>query len=307
VPEAVAAQPELPLTPAAPPAVVKPAKGRFVIPDDAVLDTPAPASKATAESAGATPDAQNTGDEATPATPEAKPEEPETPEQAAKRQGRRFERKLDKAYRQRAEAQARAEFLQQELEKVKQTPAAAKAAEGEPTLAQFDYDPEKYAAAKADYAKTQAVKEFESKQKQQSAHAEHAKLISSWEEKVAKAEDKFDDFHEVVGDLQPNTPFVAAIMHADNGPDVAHYLGKHASEAESIAKLPPLQQVFEIGKLAAKLSATPVQPKAPSKAPAPIAPLTGTTPATSASLDDTSMSDEAWMKMRRKQVAAKRH
>jgi len=304
VTEAVAAQPELPLAaPAAP--------KRFIIPDDPVVTAPSGAEKpkAVAESAGATPGAQNTGDEATPATPEAKPDEGLTPEQVAerdrKREGRRIEKKLGKAYREAAEAKARADLAERQLNEARQA-NAPKAPEGEPKLADFDYDPEKYATAKAEYAKTQAAKELDAKQKQESVKAEHAKLISSWEEKVDSATDKYDDFSTVVGDLQPNTPFVAAVMHAENGADVAYHLGKNPKEAERIARLQPLLQVFEIGKLAAKLSAEPAKPKAPSKAPAPITPLTGAAPTTSNSLDDKDLPDAVWMQRRNKSLAAKR-
>ena len=90
-------------------------------------------------------------------------------------------------------------------------------------------------------------------------------LVSSWEEKADAARDKYEDFDEVVGELAPNTPFTAAIMQAENAGDLAHHLGKNTKEAERIAKLQPLQQVFELGKLAAKLAARTVEPKTPSK------------------------------------------
>ncbi len=177
--------------------------------------------------------------------------------------------------------------------------------EGEPTLEQHGYDPEKYAAAKAEFATTQKAKEFEAKQREASVTAERQRLVSGWEAKVDRADDKYDDFKDVVGELQPNTPFVAAIMHAENGEDVAYHLGKNPKEAERIAQLPPLVQVFEIGKIAAKLSAAPEKPKTPSKAPAPITPLSGAAPATSA--EPSEQDDMAtWIKKRQKQVYGKR-
>ncbi len=272
---------------------------RFVIPDEPAPTAPTPAPAASE----ATP-AQNTGDQATPATPDAKPEEPLTPEQEAKRAGRRFERKLDKAYKARAEAQARAEFLQKELETARQA-SAPKAPDGEPRLEQFDFDPEKYAAAKAEFAKTQTAKDFETKQRQETMKAEHQRLVSSWEEKAERGADKYDDWQETVGELQLNSPFVAAIMEADNGDDIAHYLGKHAKDAQRIAALPPLSQAREIGKLEAKLLLEPVKPKTPSKAPAPITPLTGVAQvATDVPSEEDDMA--TWIKKRQRQVYGKR-
>ena len=85
---------------------------RFVIPDDPTV-TPSGTSvePVVAESV---PDAHNTEEQAPSTEPEAKPEEV-TPELAAKREGRRFERKLDKAYRAKAEQQARADILEKHV------------------------------------------------------------------------------------------------------------------------------------------------------------------------------------------------
>ena len=292
---------QAPVAPAAPAATPPAPKvtGRFEIPVDAPVRTTAKAApEVPAAAASDAPAAQDTEDSATPAAPEANPD---TPEAESKRNQRRLDRKIDKAYRQRAEAQARAEFLEKQLVEARAAQAPAKAAEGEPKLADFDYDPEKYAAAKAEYATKKAETELATKQRTAAQQAEHQRLVSAWDAKVDRAEGKYDDFTEVVGDLQPNSPFVAAIMEADNGEDIAYHLGKNPKEAERIAKLPPLSQIREIGKLEAKLAATPEKPKAPSKAPAPIAPLTGTTPAASASPSERDdMRD--WMRKRQKQV-----
>lgn len=271
-----------------------PAPKRFVIPDGAIEDVKPAASETP------TP-AQNKGPEASPATPEAKPEETKeeevTPEQAAKREGRRFERRLDKAYRARAEAEARAKFAEEQLSKIQQP----KSPDGEPKLEQFDYDPEKYAAAKAEFAKSQAAKEFESKQRDTVAKAEHQRLAADWEEKVEKALDKYDDFAEKVGSLDPANPIAASIMEAENGEEIAYHLATHPKEARRIAELPMRSQIREIGKLEAKLAQKPVEPKAPSKAPAPITPLTGTAPTVTNEPTETDDIRD-WIRKRNKQV-----
>ena len=300
MPEQVA----LPLQGATPaPVAVPKVQGRFEIPADAPPAAPAPAAPAAPEvkevaaSEAPEPSAQDKADSEPAAAPEANPE---TPEAESKRNQRRLDRKIDKAYRQRAEAQARAEFLEKQLAETRAANAPAKA-EGEPTLAQFDYDPEKYATAKAEYAEKQAEKKLVEKQRTQAQQAERQRLVSEWESQVDKAEDKYDDFQAVVGELTPDSAFVAAIMEAENGADIAYHLGKHPKEAARIAQLPPRSQIREIGKLEAKLAATPVKPQTPSKAPAPITPLTGAAPAASA---EPSEQDDmrAWMRKRQKQV-----
>jgi hypothetical protein len=293
--------PEAAIAPQAEPIAPKgaPAVQRFEVPEDPAGAPEAPAAPAE----GGEPPAQNSGDKAPPATPEGEKPEPEvTPEQAAKRDGRRFERKLDKAYRQRAEAQARADQLEKQLAEFQKP----KAPEGAPTLEQFDYDPEKYAQAVREHAKSQAVKEHEAKQKAETEKQHRQRLISGWDEQVAKADDKYEDFQEKVGDLQPTNDLTAAIMEAENGADVAYYLATHMKDAQRIAELPIRQQIREIGKLEAKLLAEPVKPRAPSKAPAPITPLTGGAPnVESVSLAE-NLSDKEWIQRRQRQVHGRR-
>lgn len=289
MPEVVEKQADATLVP--PPVAPK----RFVIPDD-----PAPVAEPVAPAASAPEPkaAQDTGTQAPPAEPEGEKPEEVTPEQAAKREGRRFERKLDKAYRKAAEAQARADLLEKQLAELRQP----KEPEGAPTLEQFEYDPEKYAAAKAEFAKKQAQKEFEVKRREESESQYNQKLLSEWEDKVEKASDKYDDFNAVIASsLDPKNPVAAAIMEAENGADILHFLGTNPQEAKRIDALNVRAQIREIGKIEAKLLAKPVEPKAPSKAPAPITPLSGTA---NVATPEPSENDDmkTWIRKREKQL-----
>ena len=289
---------QLPLMPPVPTATApapKPVK-RFELPPEPAAAPVAPA----AESAPQAP--QNTGEQATPAVPEGEaPESKEavTPEQAAKREGRRFERRLDKAYRKAAEAQARADLLQKQLDESRQS--AQPKEEGKPTLEQFDFDPDKFAQAVAKFELSKADKERAAKQRDETIKQTQERLASSWEEKAEKGADKYDDWTDIVGEIQPGTAMTDAIMDAENGDDVAYYLGKNPKEAERIAKLPWFSQIREIGKIEAKLLSQPEKPKTPSKAPAPITPVSTAAPA----LPDTPSENDdmkSWMRKRQKQV-----
>lgn len=234
-------------------------------------------------------------------TPTDKDKPVETPAEAEPKKKPWEDRRLSRAIRRAAEERARAEFLEKELERVRTSPSQPKD-EGAPTLEKFEYDPEKYAQAVADYKLKKAEQERDARQRDETAKQYTQRLATQWEEKVEAAYEKYEDFDEVVGKLEPKVPFVAAIMEADNGPDIAHYLGKNPKEAQRIAQLPPLSQVREIGKLEAKFAAEPVKAKTPSKAPAPITPLTGTTPAPT---DEDTGSYESWLKNRNKQLGRK--
>ena len=141
-------------------------------------------------------------------------------------------------------------------------------------------DVEEYAKARETYATKKALDERDQKQRDEATKTTQAQLTERWEEKVGKASDKYDDFDEVVGSLKPTAPWSVAIMKTENGADVAYHLGTHQAEARKLFALDPYDQILEISKLSHKLSATPLIPKEPSKAPAPITPVTGEAQAT---------------------------
>ena len=211
---------------------------------------------------------------------------------------RRFERRMDRAIRAKAEAQARAEVLERELTelKAKQTPQVV---QGAPKMEDFT-DVQEYAKAYAQFEKKNAIDEYEKKQRDTVQQASQKKLTDDWEAKVTKAVAKYDDYDEKVGDLKPTQPWSIALMQADNGEEIAYYLGSHPKEAQRIISLDPYSQIREIGKLELKLSQAPEPPKKPSKAPPPIAPVTGT-----AKVDDdmyAPQSPEEYMKKRNKSL-----
>lgn len=258
-----------------------------------------PAAPATPAEGGEAPAAQNTAEQAPATAPEG--EKPETTGQDPEKRGKsRYERRLDRAYKRAAEAQARAEFYEKQLNEMKASSVKPAEDPGAPKLDSFS-DIEEYAKAKAKYESDRAVKEFQAKQQGETQKQQQARLAEEWESKAERGSGKYDDFEEVVGDIKPESPVMMALMEAENGEEIAYYLGKNIKEAQRIAQLPPLSQIREIGRLEAKLAAEPPKPKTPSKAPAPIAPLTGAAPVAS---DVPTEQDDmgTWIKKRQKQV-----
>lgn len=244
-------------------------------------------------------------DGADPADPPADPKAAETPpvekpveteeDRERKRKGY-LERYLNKAIRREAEQKARADFLERQIQELKPKPPADA---GVPKLEDYD-DIDKYADAKSAYALKQADNERTTRQRSDAHQREVETLTSGWETKADRAHEKYDDFQAIVGDLQPTTPWTAAIMEAENGEDVAYHLGKNIEEAKRIMSLNPRSQIMAIGMLSAKLAADPPKPKTPSNAPAPIKPVGGSS-VTSKSPDQ--MSDAEFNKWRRSQIA----
>ena len=264
------------------------------VPAQAEIAAPAP--PAAIESTADAPAASSAAEK-----PEGEVVKPaETEEDRERKRKGYLERNLSKAIRREAEAKARADLLERQLQELKPKPAPQ---EGAPKLENFS-DIEEYATAKAEYAKAEALKEHTAKQQTEAHSRELERIKSSWEEKADRGREKYDDFDKLVGDIEPNTPLMASIMEAENGDDIAHYLGKTPQEARRIMALNPWQQAREIGKLEAKLAAEPPKPKTPSGAPAPIKPLGAA--ASPAAKKLTEMSYEEFEKKRKAQIAARR-
>lgn len=224
------------------------------------------------------------------------------PDPEKRRESRRIERKIGNAYRKAAEAQARADVLEQQVKELSARqvqPAADQPAPGAPRIEDFSTVQE-YATAVAKHESEQAVQKYRQGQAQEAGKAIQAKTLQAWEANVDKAADKYDDFNEVVGELKPGTPWTDAIMRSENGADVAYHLGQNIKEAERIIAMDPVSQILAIGRLSAKLATTPPTPKTASKAPPPIKPVQGVSVAEDGPSESQDMA--AWIKARNKQL-----
>lgn len=118
---------------------------------------------------------------------------------------------------------------------------------------------------------------------------------------VAEGSTKFADFAEVVND--PSLPNLAAVNPAVleailEDPAIAYYLGKNKVDAHRVANLPPAKAIMEVGRIAAKLTASPQRS---SSAPPPPSQVGGNQRASNAPSDRDSMED--WLAKRNAQVA----
>lgn len=108
----------------------------------------------------------------------------------------------------------------------------------------------------------------------------HQAVTRARESLMEAGSEKYDDFEEVVtSDNIRITPVMRdAIFELDDQEiqaELTYYLGKNPKEAQRIAKLSPMRQIAEVGKLEAKLTSTSTPTKRPSSAPDPIKPVGG--------------------------------
>jgi hypothetical protein len=192
-------------------------------------------------------------------TPEASTPKTYTQEEfdaMAAKQRASYERSIAKEQRKWEREQAQRQSEQQTL---KAAPTA--------TADQFE-STEAYADALA-YQKAEELIAKREAAKQQS------QILESYQELEEAARDKYDDFEQVA--YNPKLPITnvmaETIQSSDIGPELAYYLGSNPKDAERIARMTPLGQAKEIGKIEAKLAAEPPV-KRTTSAPTPISPVT---------------------------------
>jgi hypothetical protein len=164
--------------------------------------------------------------------------------------------------------------------------------------------PDNFADAQA-YADALAERKAAELLAQREAEAERMAMLDAYQDREEEARGKYDDFEQVAYNPKlPVTETMAQTIQASEiGPDVIYWLGSNPKEAERIARLGPLLQAREIGKIEAKLASNPPAKKT-STAPAPIAPVTARTAGTPA-YDTTdprsvkSMSTSEWIEQER--------
>lgn len=124
------------------------------------------------------------------------------------------------------------------------------------------------------YAEALAVQKAEQLLAQREAQKRQAELLEAYQDREEQAREKYEDFEQVA--LNPKLPITdvmaESIRASDVGPDVAYYLGANPKEADRIARLPPLLQAKEIGKIEVKVASEPPVRKTTS-APAPLRPV----------------------------------
>ena len=134
--------------------------------------------------------------------------------------------------------------------------------------------PEQYATTE-EYVEALTTSKAQQIVQQQQYAKQQQELLGSYHEKEEDARGRYEDFEQVAYNPKlPITDVMAqTIQAADNGPDIAYYLGTNPKEADRIARLTPILQAKEIGRLEAKVASEPAT-KRTSSAPAPISPVT---------------------------------
>jgi hypothetical protein len=126
-----------------------------------------------------------------------------------------------------------------------------------------------------DYAEALATRKAEELLARRDAQKQRTEFVEAYHDREEDARNKYDDFEQVAynPNLRITDVMAETIQTSDVGPDVAYFLGSNPKEADRIARLPPILQAKEIGKIEARLASDPPVKKS-SSAPSPISPVT---------------------------------
>jgi hypothetical protein len=198
--------------------------------------------------------------------PEPTPEEMASEkEQKLQKQAAYHQRVAERERKAREAQEARIAALEASLAP---KPTAPKEAPTAPTEESCDYDSTKYQAAQAKYvadlvahnlAKQAAAREEQERtQKQQQTARERQEAFARKTDEVqAAGEAKYEDFDSVVRAIRMPAAVAEAVCATEAPEDVAYYLGKNPEEAERISTLGPLNMAVALGRIDAKIKATP--------------------------------------------------
>lgn len=214
--------------------------------------------------------------------PEVKDEAPDTPEKPEPKVDpipKGVQKRIDRAVREKYEAQARTKMLEERLAALEQQTRQPQQVQrtsdnSEPRIDNFENFDE-YVAAKARWiAKQELETTLSEREKRQAAERETAarqQLADSWSKKIAQATADLPDFEDVLSssDVPMTDAMHHAIMESDIGPKLAYHLASNPEEAYKIAQMPPMRAIAALGRLEERLETQKPVVK-PTSAPPPI-------------------------------------
>jgi hypothetical protein len=248
-----------------------------------------------------------------------KPDDPPAEPEPKKAKG--VQKRIDELTRQREDERRRAEAAEARLDRalsaLERPKLEVKDDDQEPQKPQRDpNDPEGYDGALEKYVTDRAswiarrevkasIAEEDKKRLDARLAQDMEQARTSYKTRVEKAKEKYPDYSEVAEspDVQVTPHMANAIFYSEDGPDIAHFLGKNPAEAERISKLLPQLQLVELGKISQRISTPPTSAKSVSAAPAPGKPIKASSEV-SKSPEEESM--EEYASRRKKQLAEER-
>ena len=207
------------------------------------------------------------------------------------------QKRIDKLTRQRYELEAR---LRERDAIISENERKAQASQPDPDPSQFDTW-EQYLDAKVEFEAGKKIREIE---QQRTIQQKNAERFASFNDRAAAIRQANPDYDAVLQSAAVNVSqaVMETILESDDGPAVAYHLAKNPTELYRLNAMSERQQVLELGRISARLSAKVPERKV-TQAPPP-APAVKATGSGSKSVSD--MTDKEYADFRRRQDAQRK-
>ena len=207
------------------------------------------------------------------------------------------QKRIDKLTRQRYELEAR---LRERDAIISENERKAQASQPDPDPSQFDTW-EQYLDAKVEFEAGKKIREIE---QQRAIQQKNAERFANFNERAAAIRQANPDYDAVLQSAAVNVSnaVMETILESDDGPAVAYHLAKNPTELYRLNAMSERQQVLELGRISARLSAKAPERKV-TQAPPP-APAVKATGSGSKSVSD--MTDKEYADFRKRQDAQRK-
>lgn len=188
------------------------------------------------------------------------------------------QQRINELTRYRRDAERERDFYRQQYETLqKAQPASAPQSEKAPTLADYNFDSDAWAAAHEQYVSKRVESIAERKFREQESQRSTQQAQQEFDRRADVFVKEHPDFHEAISSLGSTVQFspqiVEAIAYSEHGPAVAYHLANHLDEADRIARMPAHLAAVQLGRIEALVSAP--KPKPVTSAPKPSPTLSG--------------------------------
>ena len=241
-------------------------------------------------------------------TPQEQPEQPK--EEKVDPIPKGVQKRIDRAVREKYEAQARAKMLEERLSQLeqrlqpRQDSVQSTQSPQEPKL--DDYQSyEDFIAAKAEFVANKRVentlREVQQRQAMERAQVARQQAVETWNSRLVTATAELPDFEDVLGssEVPLSRDMETAIMESDVVPHIAYYLATHPDEAREISRASAYSAVRSLGRIEEKIKNGALKQAQKSEAPPPIEPVGQKTKVTKSPNE---MTDAEFSEWRRKYI-----
>ena len=234
---------------------------------------------------------------------EKQAEAPDVPEFTRKQQEKAIQEAKAKVKRH-YEREYQHKLLEADNQALRQQLQPKVETQGRPERQAYAGDDERFIEDLADWKYQQRFEkswqERDERQLQSESVRNLERVKSEYEKRADEVRKTHPDYDEMVNsdELSISRAMAETIALVDTGPKVALYLAKNPDESDRIARMPPAQAAYELGRLESKMSIASA--KKISTAPAPLSAIASTKAITA---DLANLSQEDYEKVRAKQGA----